>query len=197
MEKKEVKFEEIELKPYRYGLSITYNYFTKLDKITIAQLNKEKEYFSIRDNNNEKILYALLETKNLHSWFCICDRSFNITIYTFNTRPFLRIVRDFKPCACCSYLPGLNALSQKVRVETPDGTVIGTISDRTVLDNTKYELNDINGNTFLIERSPITSETYEFKLWTPSKDQLLGITSRSPLFPKQEVDFYSLNCKNH
>jgi hypothetical protein len=195
MTNREVKLEEIEMNPYKYGLPISYEYFRNINKLTLGQLNKEKEYFSIRNQNNERILYAMLDIKSSQRLFCANDRSFAVTINTFNTKPFLRIIRDFKLCAWCACMPGFGLLDQKVRVETPDGMVIGTIANKTTFDNTKYEVNDINGNTLIIERIPRSSDTYGFRLWTASGDKLLGETSRSPLYPRQEMDYYSLNCK--
>ncbi|XP_072174737.1 phospholipid scramblase 2-like [Diadema setosum] len=110
--------------------------------------------YVIKNSMGQQIYYAFEESETCHRNFCGNQRGFTLGFLDYTQKEVMRLVRPFKCCAgwpCCACF---NHCAYTIDVESPPGTVIGSV--RQTLSPWKVHLDilDHHGNTVLKVRGP-------------------------------------------
>ncbi|XP_072047470.1 phospholipid scramblase 2-like [Amphiura filiformis] len=139
-------------------------YLTQLDQILVHQqvelleaiLNWEtKNRYVVKNSMGQQVFFAREESGLCWRLCCQQGRPFVMHITDNNNEEVIRIVRPFQCCAgCCWCADGGNCCSLTINIESPPGTIVGTVTQ--TRSSWKPEMNVMNssGETVLKIRGP-------------------------------------------
>ncbi|UJR16831.1 hypothetical protein I4U23_003730 [Adineta vaga] len=100
--------------------------------------------FDIFNERNERIFQAHETSSFWQRCFCTNRRRFTLRIINNINQDIILIRREFKCCSGCCWCANTQCCKQELTVESPPGTVIGTVSQKGSCCRYTYEINDAN-----------------------------------------------------
>ncbi|XP_071480277.1 phospholipid scramblase 1-like [Diadema antillarum] len=119
----------------------------------VTPFEMENKYV-IKNSMGQQIYYAFEESEPCHRNCCGKERGFTLKFVDFAQQEVMRLVRPFKCCAgwpCCACI---NYCAYTIDVESPPGTVIGSVRQTISAWKDHLDILDHQGNTVLKVRGP-------------------------------------------
>ncbi|XP_033642110.1 phospholipid scramblase 1-like [Asterias rubens] len=138
-------------------------YLTQIDQVLMHQqielfealTNIEtKNRYALKNSLGQQVYFAFEESDFCERICCGQFRSFVMHIVDNANQEVIRLVRPFQCCAGCCWCADKDICSYRISVESPPGTVIGTIRQRGSKWKPMYEICDVNDQPTLKIRGP-------------------------------------------
>ncbi|CAF3388433.1 unnamed protein product [Rotaria sp. Silwood1] len=111
--------------------------------------------FDIYDDKKIRILQALETSTFWQRFCCTTKRRFELRILDNVNQDIILIKRPLKCCSGCCWCACSRCCSQEVIVESPPGTLIGTVSQEGSCCRSVFAIKDDNDNHILTVRGPL------------------------------------------
>ncbi|CAF2613859.1 unnamed protein product [Rotaria sp. Silwood2] len=152
------------LLPTTFNATTGLNCLRMTDSLYVKQLPSMSEIifgiaseakFDIYTDNNVRMLQAL-ETSSFWQRFCCSTRRhFTLRIIDNSNQDVILIKREFKCCSGCCWCANTKCCSQEVIVESPPGTLIGTVAQQGSCCRSIFAIKDSDDNHVLTVRGPL------------------------------------------
>ncbi|CAF0818693.1 unnamed protein product [Adineta ricciae] len=105
--------------------------------------------YGIFNNKNEQVYYAFEESDFCQRAYCPQTRRFDLHVVDSANQELIRLRREFKCCSGCCWFACCGGCSQEIMVESPPGTVIGSVTQECSCWRIHYTLKDERDNPVL------------------------------------------------
>jgi len=138
-------------------------YLTMLDQVLIHQQVElfeamtgieTKNKFVIKNSVGQQCFFAYEESDFCMRICCGPNRGFMMHIVDNTGKEVIRVTRPFKCCAGCCWCADTNCCSMMIRVEAPEGNLIGTINQIGSSWRPMYEVRDGIGEPIFKIKGP-------------------------------------------
>ncbi|CAF1037754.1 unnamed protein product [Rotaria sordida] len=110
--------------------------------------------FDIFNDRKEQLFQAFETSSFCQRLFCTSRRQFILRIVDNSNQEIILVKREFKCCSGCCWCANATCCSQEVTVESPPGTLIGTVSQEGSCWRLRLAIKDANDTTILTVRGP-------------------------------------------
>jgi len=169
-------------------------YLTQIDQLLVHQQVELLEAFTgwetsnkyaIKNSMGQQVYFAAEESGTCMRQCCGADRGFVLHITDNAGQEVMRVTREFKCCAGCSWCAGSDCCAMVVNIESPPGTVVGSVRQSQSFLAPKYALYDGSGSMVFRIEGPVcicqgiccTSDV-EFNIYSPDMEHVVGKISK-------------------